>query len=305
MQNSKVKMQNCKSKLKIIKTFAFLIVIFTFSFLIFNLSSASAQSARYPIPELGNCRNQEECYLYCQIPQNTPDCWSYGKYIMNNAQSVLGETTTNITYPITELGNCSDANACFIYCNQPKNQSTCYAYAKNHGLINEEEVENEEEDLPPEKMQEIITSAKTELGCEGKEQCMTICSAPENYAKCEAFAKKHNLYKGPPPIDERGGIPPVEILEKAKVPFAKRSKELSVDEENAIRKIVESYKIEGDLKRQVAGNIKRLKDIKAYRGIRHQRGLPTRGQRTKTNSRTRRGNTRKTMGTGRRAVEKK
>ena len=209
-------MQNCKSKLKIIKTFAFLIVIFTFSFLIFNLSSASAQSARYPIPELGNCRNQEECYLYCQIPQNTPDCWSYGKYIMNNAQSVLGETTTNITYPITELGNCSDANACFIYCNQPKNQSTCYAYAKNHGLINEEEVENEEEDLPPEKMQEIITSAKTELGCEGKEQCMTICSAPENYAKCEAFAKKHNLYKGPPPIDERGGIPPVEILEKAK-----------------------------------------------------------------------------------------
>ena len=97
----------------------------------------------------------------------------------------------------------------------------------------------------------------------------------------------------------------LEILEKAKVPFAKRSKELSVDEENAIRKIVESYKIEGDLKRQVAGNIKRLKDIKAYRGIRHQRGLPTRGQRTKPNPRTRRGNTRKTMGTGRRAVEKK
>jgi len=97
----------------------------------------------------------------------------------------------------------------------------------------------------------------------------------------------------------------LEILEKAKVPVAKRSKELSVDEENAIRKIVEAYKIEGDLKRAVAGNIKRLKDIKAYRGVRHMRGLPSRGQRTKTNSRTRRGNTRKTMGTGRRAVEKK
>ena len=97
----------------------------------------------------------------------------------------------------------------------------------------------------------------------------------------------------------------LEILEKAKVPFSKRSKELDVHEENAIRKIVESFKIEGDLKRHVAGNIKRLKDIKAYRGIRHMRGLPSRGQRTKTNSRTRRGNTRKTMGTGRRAVEKK
>ena len=97
----------------------------------------------------------------------------------------------------------------------------------------------------------------------------------------------------------------LEILSQAKVPFAKRSKELNVDEENAIRKIVEAYKIEGDLKRAVAGNIKRLKDIKAYRGVRHMRGLPSRGQRTKTNSRTRRGNTRKTMGTGRRAVEKK
>ncbi len=96
-----------------------------------------------------------------------------------------------------------------------------------------------------------------------------------------------------------------DILSKAKVPFGKRSKELTVEEENAIRKIVEAFKIEGDLKRQVAGNIKRLKDIKAYRGVRHMRSLPTRGQRTKTNSRTRRGNTRKTMGTGRRAVEKK
>ena len=96
-----------------------------------------------------------------------------------------------------------------------------------------------------------------------------------------------------------------EILKKADISFDKRAKELTTDEENAIRKIVEAYKIEGDLKREVAGNIKRLKDIKAYRGVRHLRSLPVRGQRTKTNSRTRRGNVRKTMGTGRRAVEKK
>ena len=96
-----------------------------------------------------------------------------------------------------------------------------------------------------------------------------------------------------------------EILTKAKIDSSRRSKELNVDEENAIRKIVEAYKIEGDLKRQVSANIKRLKDIKAYRGVRHMRGLPSRRQRTKTNSRTRRGNTRKTMGTGRRAVDKK
>lgn len=95
------------------------------------------------------------------------------------------------------------------------------------------------------------------------------------------------------------------ILLRAKVDYGKKPKDLSPEEENEIRKIVEGYKIEGDLKREVAGNIKRLKDIKSYRGTRHLRGLPSRGQRTKTNSRTRRGNVRKTMGSGKRAVEKK
>lgn len=85
----------------------------------------------------------------------------------------------------------------------------------------------------------------------------------------------------------------------------KRVKDLTTEEENAVRRELEHFKIEGDLRREVAGNIKRLKDVKAYRGVRHQRGLPARGQRTKTNSRTRRGNVRKTMGTGRKAVEKK
>ena len=95
------------------------------------------------------------------------------------------------------------------------------------------------------------------------------------------------------------------ILKQAGVPEGKKAKELTTDEENRIRKIIEeSFKIEGELKREIGGNIKRLKDIKAYRGTRHQRRLPVRGQRTKTNSRTIRGNVRKTMGSGRRSVEK-
>src|SRR3989344_9359583 len=77
------------------------------------------------------------------------------------------------------------------------------------------------------------------------------------------------------------------ILDKAKVSYGLKPKELSIEQENAIRKTLEEHKIEGDLKREVASNIKRLKDIKSYRGSRHQRGLPSRGQRTKTNSRTR------------------
>ena len=94
------------------------------------------------------------------------------------------------------------------------------------------------------------------------------------------------------------------ILKEAKVSEAIKSKDLTVDQENAIRKVIETFKIEGDLKREVGANVKRLKDIKSYRGNRHARHLPTRGQRTKTNSRTRRGNVRKTMGSGRRKVEK-
>ena len=95
------------------------------------------------------------------------------------------------------------------------------------------------------------------------------------------------------------------ILKDAKVAFDKKAKDVTADEENAIKKAMETLKFEGDLKREVAGNIKRLKDIKAYRGIRHIRSLPVNGQRTKTNSRTRRGNTRKTMGTGRKIADKK
>ncbi len=95
------------------------------------------------------------------------------------------------------------------------------------------------------------------------------------------------------------------ILKEAKIDTSLKSTDLTVDQENEIRKIIESFRIEGDLRREVASNIKRLKDIKAYRGIRHARKLPSRGQRTKTNSRTLRGNVRKTMGSGRKKEEKK
>lgn len=94
------------------------------------------------------------------------------------------------------------------------------------------------------------------------------------------------------------------ILNDAGVNFDTKGKDVSPADENKIRKLIETFKTEGDLKREVSMNIKRLKDIKCFRGIRHQRGLPVRGQRTKTNSRTVRGNVRKTMGSGRRKVEK-
>ncbi|MEK7060571.1 MAG: 30S ribosomal protein S13 [Patescibacteria group bacterium] len=95
-----------------------------------------------------------------------------------------------------------------------------------------------------------------------------------------------------------------EILAQADVPADKKGDELSSDEEQKIRSLAEGFTIEGELRREIGQNIKRLKDIRSIRGDRHAHGLPVRGQRTKTNSRTRRGNVRKTMTSGRRTLEK-
>lgn len=96
------------------------------------------------------------------------------------------------------------------------------------------------------------------------------------------------------------------ILAEAKIDGGKKPSELSVDEETTIRKIIESgdYRIEGELRRDITSHIKRLKDINSYRGSRHAKRLPARGQRTKTNARTLKG-VKKTMGSGKRKVEKK
>ncbi len=96
------------------------------------------------------------------------------------------------------------------------------------------------------------------------------------------------------------------ILASAQIDSNKRTKELDAQEVNKLRDIIEkNYRVEGDLRREITLNIKRLKDIGSYRGSRHKKNLPARGQRTKTNSRTRRGNVRKTMTSGKRKVEKK
>lgn len=96
----------------------------------------------------------------------------------------------------------------------------------------------------------------------------------------------------------------MKIIEKLALDPGMKTTELTGDQENLIRREIEAFKTEGDLRRDVQQNIKRLKDIKSYRGTRHVKHLPARGQRTKTNSRTVRGNKRVTMGSGRRKVEK-
>ena len=94
------------------------------------------------------------------------------------------------------------------------------------------------------------------------------------------------------------------ILSELKIAGSTPASALTPEQENAIREKVESFTIEGDLRRSISSSIKRLKDIDAYRGTRHAKKLPARGQRSKTNSRTVRGNVRKTMTSGRRKLEK-
>ncbi len=90
------------------------------------------------------------------------------------------------------------------------------------------------------------------------------------------------------------------ILDDTKIDPNKKAKDLTAEEVNSLKDSIEKFtKIEGDLRRQTMMNIKRLKDIGTWRGMRHSRKLPVRGQRTKTNTRTVRGNVRKTMGSGR------
>ena len=94
------------------------------------------------------------------------------------------------------------------------------------------------------------------------------------------------------------------VLTEIGVDWGKRPKDLSPKEEAAIRDMVEKFALEGELRREISSNIRRLKDIKSHRGSRHQKKLPVRGQTSKTNSRTVRGNVRKTMTSGRRKLEK-
>lgn len=96
----------------------------------------------------------------------------------------------------------------------------------------------------------------------------------------------------------------LDILKKAGIASTKKGSDLTPEEEQTVRALAEGFTIEGELRREIAQNIKRLKDIRSTRGVRHERRLPVRAQRTKTNSRTVRGNTRKTMGSGRRTLEK-
>lgn len=151
---------------------------------------------------------------------------------------------------------------------------------------------------------------------------LSVRTPVTNSARERNREKKHNLFTMRVagvtiPKDKRvvialtyiygiGNTSAKKILDVAKLPTQTRVKDLSQEQEDRLRDIVEKqYKTEGNLRREISSNIKRLKDIKSYRGTRHAKKLPVRGQRTKTNSRTVRGNKRNIATSGKKPTGQK
>lgn len=120
--------------------------------------------------------------------------FSFAIFSLSYAQDPSSETPEEkaakhgITFPIAELGNCQDYSSCRAFCEDPVNQSVCIDFAKNKGFYKEDPVETNKE--------EILANAKTELGCDSYDSCMSFCQNSSNFDKCDAFAKKHNLGGG-------------------------------------------------------------------------------------------------------------
>lgn len=175
-------------------------------FLLLNASVVSAQTFRYPVAELGFCRDAKECFLYCQIEENKAACWSYGKFILE--EQVLGLTSDDdkhieeeakkrgITFPIAELSGCKSASECRSYCDNESNRNTCenFARSKKFGHYKEEG--------------EMLEKAREKLGCDSFESCKNFCETPANRNKCESFGEEH----APPEFKQKKE----EFLKKAK-----------------------------------------------------------------------------------------
>lgn len=187
-----------KNKLTIMKLVMTLFV-FILGVVLF-VPSALAQS-QYPIPALGSCNNAASCYSYCQMPEHTPACWSYGKYILH--KNVLGDQTTALTFPIAELGNCASPQACREYCSQTANHETCSTYGQKKGLIRTQSQIKEK----------LLQAAKEKLGCTDEASCKAICSDPANHDKCEALAREVGLARA---AQVSESSKPQELLNQAK-----------------------------------------------------------------------------------------
>ena len=157
-------------------------------------AAASATAASFPIKELGNCRDQQECWLYCEVPAHAAACWSYQTY---SAGSVLAETdsaspsptplpTPASIFPIAELGNCADVQACKAYCDIPANFAACTAVAQKHGLTRA---------AAAGQQTALLAHAKEELGCTSLTQCRAFCAEPANAQQCQDLAFKYGSVK--------------------------------------------------------------------------------------------------------------
>ncbi|MBI2019861.1 hypothetical protein HYS94_00360 [Candidatus Daviesbacteria bacterium] len=105
-------------------------------------------------------------------------------FLIFGASSVFAQSNPQLTFPIAELGNCNNVQTCKVYCDQPENRDVCISFAKSKGLY---------KDKVDEKQVQLLSLAKTELGCETLNSCKLFCAQQENQIRCQQFAQKHGL----------------------------------------------------------------------------------------------------------------
>src|SRR5258708_1229097 len=159
-------------------------------------SVAHARAISYPVKELGNCKNQNDCFSYCEIVENKAACWSYSTYVLN--QHVLGDSTNNsdsfgtqhnITFPISQLGNCANTTDCVAYCQNQDNRNACYQFGITKGLYQS----TSSASLTQGSSSKFLSDAKTVLGCDSYQACKEFCSKQENKQACENFSRREAL----------------------------------------------------------------------------------------------------------------
>lgn len=164
------------------KTLTNIIIAVILALLSITTVHAASETA-YPIPQLGNCRDRQECFYYCEIPANHQVCLAFAAG--ETETNVLGETVNSTSYsafnyPIAELGNCASKEACYAYCSLPENRQACISFGQKHHLPYPTPTLNA-------YTQKLIQEAKSVLGCDYATTCREFCTKEGNREKCANF----------------------------------------------------------------------------------------------------------------------
>lgn len=189
--SSKCKMQSSKLQFKIqnlIFSFKFLVVVFSFSLFVFSfvVYATSEADITFPVAELGNCKNKQECKAYCNQSDHIRECVAFAKKhnLLSQKEIKRAEVAAELP-PGGGPGGCATLQECASYCGTVDHIQECLAFGKKHGLMEEKELEEAE------KVEKILREGKKlPGGCTSKDQCEVYCNEEEHMDECIEFGRK-------------------------------------------------------------------------------------------------------------------